>query len=76
MRDMRRVNSVDISVRPLGPTATLTYAKDSGEEDASVPPQTYHGTTVGRGKSAPVNMVVWNKSAYKLYWPGNQPNTP
>jgi len=39
-------------LRPLGPTATLRYAKDSGEEDASVPPQTYHGTTAGRGEVA------------------------
>ena len=39
-------------LRPLGPTATLRYAKDSGEEDASVPPQTYHGTSAGRGEVA------------------------
>jgi len=33
---------------------------------------------VGRDEVAPVNMVVMevrNKAAYKLYWPGNQPNT-
>jgi len=39
-------------LRPLGPTATLRYSKDSGEEDASVPPQTYHGTSAGRGEVA------------------------
>jgi len=29
-------------------------------------------------KSSAVNVVVmgvWDKAAYKLYWPGNQPNT-
>jgi len=38
---------------PLGPTATLRYAKDSGKEDAPVPPQTYRGTTVGWGEVGP-----------------------